>query len=86
MQKRDGATRKINTKDKHYTLLRITALTGDPVMCMVIFSSIQLNLMVETGLDIMAETIGNATDDNFFEKKWQREKNLGGPTCKFKGK
>ena len=32
-------------------------------MCIVMFSGIHPNEMVENGLDIMAETIGNATDD-----------------------
>ena len=43
----------INTKDKHYTLLGLTALTYKPVICIVIFSGIQPNAMVETGLSIM---------------------------------
>ena len=77
----------INTKDKHYTLLGITTMTGEPVVCIVICSSIQPNAMVETGLDLMAETIGSAIDDNFFEKNSGKGKKFpGGPTCKFEGK
>ena len=68
---------KINIKDKHYTLLGITALTDEPVMCIVIFYGIKPNEMVETGMGIMAETIGNATDDDFFGKTMAREKNSG---------
>ena len=69
MRKRDEATRKKNTKDKHYTLLGITNLTDEPVMCIVILSGIQPNEIMETGLDLMAVAISNATDDDFFEKQ-----------------
>ena len=65
---------KINTNDKHYTLLGLTALTGKTVMCIMIFSGIHPNEMVETGLDLMIETISNEIDDEFFEKKqWKRK-------------
>ena len=43
-------------------------------MCIVIFYGIKPNEMVETGMDLMAETIGNATDDDFFGKTMAREK------------
>ena len=59
---------KVNSRDKHYTLLGITALTGEPVMCIVIFSGKRHNPLWETGLDLEAETIGSTDDDDFFEK------------------
>ena len=72
---------KINIKDKHYTLLGLTTLDDKPVICIVIFSGIQPNVMVETGLDLMAETIGNATDEYFFEKTVAKERNLLAVPC-----
>ena len=38
-------------------------------------------------MDLMAETIGNATDDNFFVRNSGKGKKFpGSPTCEFKGK
>ena len=77
---------KINIKDKHYTLLGITALTGKSVMCIVIFSGIQTNAMVDIGLDLTAETLGNETDDDVFGKNSGKGKKfMGGHMCEFKG-
>ena len=78
---------KINTKDKHYTLLGLTALTGEPVMCIVIFAGTKEHAIVESGLDLSAPTFGSPSDPDFFEKNSGKGKRFpGGPTCKFKGK
>ena len=58
--------RKVNTKDKHYTVLAPTSLDGKPVMCCVIFTGKRVNAMCETGIDLCAEVIGDVSDDNFF--------------------
>ena len=56
-------------------------------MRIITFSGIQPNAMVVTGLDLTAENIGNATDDNFFKKNTDKENKFpGGPMCEFKGK
>ena len=78
---------KINTKDKHYTVLGLTALTGEPVMCIVIFAGNKEHAIVETGLDLSAPTIGSPNDADFVEKNSGKGKRFpGGPTCQFKGK
>ena len=78
--------RKINTKDKHYTLLGLTSIAGKPVMCIVIFAGETPNTLTETGLDLDAETYGCPTDADFFEQNSGPGKRFpGGPTCHFNG-
>ena len=60
--------RKINTKDRHYTVLGLTTLAGKPVMCVVIFAGETPCTLVETGLDLEAETEGHPDNADFFEK------------------
>ena len=60
--------RKINTKDKHYTVLGITTLAGKPVMCIVIFAGGPPYTIVETGLDLEAEIEGHLGDANLADK------------------
>ena len=81
------AQRKINTKDKHYTILTPTALNGEPVMCCIIFTGKKSTTLIETGLDLNAETIGNVSDDDFFVKNSGPGKRFsGGSTCTFRNK
>ena len=79
--------KKISTKDKHYTVLAPTALTGEVIMCCIIFTGTRPLALCETGLDLLAETVGNVSDIDFFEKNCGPGKRFpGGPTCRFRGK
>ena len=60
--------KKINTKDKHFTLLGLTALNGDPVMCIIIFAGKQEHAVVETGMDVFADQEGEVSDEDFLLK------------------
>ena len=78
---------KCTTNDKHWTLLGLTAFTGQPVMCIVIFAGEKASTILETGMDIFAQVIGNEKEDDFFDKNYGPGKLYpGGPTCEFKGK
>ena len=78
---------KACTKEKHFTLLGITALNGDPVMCVIIFAGKRENKLYECGMDVFAEQIGEVGDEDFFEKNSGKGKLYpGGPTCTFQGK
>ena len=67
--------KKISVKDKHYTVLAPTALTGEVIMCCIIFTGTRPQVLYETGLDLSAESIGSVSDSEFFEKKqWSRKK------------
>ena len=77
---------RISTKDKHFTVLGLTALNGEPALCVIIFSGKQPNMDVESGIDIMAEVNGKYDDADFHMKNLGPGKMFpGGPTCTFNG-
>ena len=49
--KREIPTKKSVKKDKHFTFLGLTLLTGDPLMCVVIFSGEKKKDLTELGVD-----------------------------------
>jgi len=56
------------------------------VLCLVILAGVREELSVETGIDPIAITMGDVTDDDFFDKNFGPGKLYpGGPTCVFKG-
>ena len=76
-----------NAQDKHFTLLGLTTIGGDPVMCVIIFAGTIENKLWETGIDIFATAEGEVGDDDFFENNSGPGKRFpGGPTCIFQGK
>ena len=58
--------KKVNTKDKHFTVLGLTALNGDAIMCVVIFAGIREQAVVDTGMDVFAQQEGEVSDDGFY--------------------
>jgi len=80
------AQRKISTKDNHYTLLGLTLLTGEPLMCVVVMASDNPKPEVETGIDFFAEQIGASIDrDYIINNTGKGHKFPGGPTCIIRG-
>jgi len=79
---------KVQHTDKHFTLLGFTALTGEPVLCVIIIAGIQEKLNVESGIDpFVTETFGDASDKDYFDRNFGPGKLFpGGPTCTFLGK
>ena len=59
---------KVQHTKKHFTLMGFTALNGEPVLFLIILSGVRENLNIETGIDNTKDTIGDATDKDFFEK------------------
>ena len=59
---------KTSKGDKHFTLLGLTLLSGDALMCVVIFSGKRRNTMVETGIDMFAEEFGEFSDKDYILK------------------
>jgi len=78
---------KVQHTDKHFTLLGFTALSGEPVLCLVIIAGVQESLAVESGIDpFVTETHGDASDKDYFDRNFDPGKLFpGGPTCKFLG-
>jgi hypothetical protein len=69
-------------KDKHFTVLGVTAFTGEPVLCVVIVEGENRNLLVETGVVLDAqEEIDDVVDiDLLATMQMNKEKFPGGPT------
>ena len=77
---------KTSKGDKHFTLLGLTLLSGDALMCVVIFSGKRRNTMVETGIDMFAEEFGEVSDKDYILKNSGKNKRFpGGPTCTHRG-
>ena len=78
---------KSSYNDCHFTCLGFTALTGEPVLCVVIVSGITEAYEVEVGIDVDAPVIGDPSDKDFFEKNRGKGKLYpAGPKCHFNGK
>ena len=70
--------KKVNTKDKHFTVLGLTALNGDAIMCVVIFAGIREQAVVDTGMDVFAQQEGEVSDDDFFINNSGKNKKIQG--------
>ena len=84
-------------KDRKFTVLGLTALTGEPVMCVIIIEGTRGNHLLETRIDMnLIEHIdidsykdGSLTIDHtafLLNNTGPGNLFLGGPTCHFKGK
>jgi hypothetical protein len=73
------------TEDCHFTTICFTALTGEPVMDVVIIAKLTELLLQEAyGLDLNAEWIGEEND--LGRNIGPGRRYPGGPTCTFQGK
>ena len=79
---RKGNNAIINStkKSKRFTVLGLTLLSGEPLMCVVIFEGKERSLVQESGVDVhhpLAATFeGDITESNiefFQEKLWKGE-------------
>ena len=53
------ASRKVSKVDRRFTLIELTSLNGQPVMCIVIIQGMKENRVVEVGIDISVQPDGN---------------------------
>jgi len=64
-----------------------SSITGEPVICIVIFSGIKRVSLLETGMDMNVIPVGDCNQPDFFANNSGVGKLYpGGPTCIFKGK
>ena len=78
---------KASRADKHFTLLGLTLLTGEPLMCVVIFAGLRRNPQYEMGVDPRVEPVGNIDDEDYVLKNMGKGKLFpGGPSCTYRGK
>ena len=78
---------KASSKNRKFTLIGLTALTGEPVMCIIIIEGKKPKGSIEAGIDINVNPIGEPTDNNFIWNNSGPGKYYpGGPVCYFRGK
>ena len=78
---------KTSKTNKRFTLIGLTAFTGEPIICVIIFQGKQPKADIEAGIDILVPPIGDPNDRDFFENNYGPGKYMpGGPVCHFNGK
>ena len=84
----DVPQKKVFNGDRHFTTIPITLLTGEPLICIVIFSGKIRKSIVETGIDCFVETTGDPRDADYFEKNSNGcgKRSPFGPLCIYKSK
>ena len=79
--------KKIPTKSKKFTMIGLTALTGEPVMCILIIEGKLPNGSIEAGIDFTVTPTGSSSDSDFIIKNSGPGKHFpGGPECYFRNK
>ena len=79
--------KKISTKSKKFTMIRLTALAGDPMMCVLIIEGKTPNGSVESGIDFIVMPSGEPSDEDYIIRNSGPEKHFpGGPVCTFRNK
>ena len=81
-KKGSRANIKSSHKDGRFTLIGLTAATGDPVMCIMIFSAEELMFEQRMGSDIRVPFDNTKT---VRENSGPGKRFPGGPTCMFRG-
>ncbi len=79
--------KKISTNNKKFTLLGPTALTGEPLMCILIIEGKGSNGSIKAGVKIRQIPTGSFSDNVFVLKNCGNGKYFpGDPECAFRGK
>ena len=91
-RKGNNAVINATKKSKRFTCLGLTTLSGQPLMCVVIFEGKERNPVMESGIDMFhplaKEFDGDIDESNidFFENNFGPGKLFpGGPVCEFEG-
>ena len=79
--------KKASSKNRRFSMIGLTALTGEPVMCILIIAGKKPNATIEAGVDIRINPVGNPKSRNFLHQNSGPGKYFpGGPVCSFRGK
>ena len=66
----------INIRSKHYTVMGITAFTGEIAMCVIMLAGLKPNTLYETGFDPFAVVVGDWEAEDFVENNMGPAKNF----------
>ena len=70
---------KTSKTNKRFTLIGLTAFTGEPVICIIILQGKQPKADIEAGIDILVPPIGDTSDPDFFTNNYGPRKYMTGP-------
>jgi len=74
-------------KNRRFTLIGLTALTGEPVMVVIIIAGKKPKGNIEAGMDILMNPDGSPNDTDYVMKNSGPGRFFpGGPHCKFRNK
>ena len=78
---------KASSKNRRFTLIGLTALSGEPVMCVIILEGKNPKASIEAGIDINVQPVGDVNDEDFVQNNSGPGKYYpGGAVCEFNGK
>jgi hypothetical protein len=89
--KGNEAKLKGTKKEKHFTCLGLTLLSGEPLMCVVLIDGQKEDLLVRTGIDPQCSSINNTVSElndeyEYFKNNIGIGKQYpGGPSCYYQG-
>ena len=85
--KKSVGQRKCSTRNRKFTLIGLTAFSGEPVMCVIIVEGKLPNGAIEAGIDITVTPKGSIDDPDFiFNNSGNGSYYPGGPECVYRGK
>ena len=85
--KKSVGQKRCSTRNRKFTLIGLTAFSGEPVMCVIIIEGKLPNGSIEAGIDITVTPKGSIDDDDFiFKNSGNGCYYPGGPECFFRGK
>ena len=64
---------KVQHTERHFTFLGFTALSSEPVLCLIIISGMREHLNIETRIDPTKSVTGDVNDPEFIDKIFARE-------------
>ena len=77
---------KVPTQNKHFILMSLTLLPGEPLMCILIISDSKPLAATEMGIDQLKDMVDKGTDEDFIENNYEKGKLCPGRlTCIVKG-
>ena len=79
--------KRASTRNRKFTLIGLTAFTGEPVMCILIIEGKNPKGNIEAGIDISVTPVGDNKNRNFiFDNSGPGKYYPGGPECMYNGK
>ena len=79
--------KRVSVTEKHFTVLGLTLLTGETLMCVVIITGKNRIFHHEIGVNIFVPAIGKHTDKDYWVNNLGPGKRFpGGPSCNVNGK